>query len=151
MMPVIRIDDEAIKLGFVFKSPNDVLRANLNLEGNPAVIPGRTASSTFDSVEVRLNKSSPKCNLIPVRRKHRSFFPGYQDDFDLDTDAGTVTTHVTSDKKGKAKGAPRAGDYIMAGLGPWYKKHVELAEGSKVYIEAVEPGKRYKLTIAVSN
>ena len=55
--------------------------------------------------------------------------------------------NITSAPQGTQVGNPDAGSYIQGGLKPWFKKHSTLTEGSEMVIEALEKGKRYKLSI----
>lgn len=151
MTPVIRIDDEvmeeikkrAIELDLVFGTPNEVLRAIFALDGKGQIEPGSNA------LEIQLSKiySPRKWALIPVPKDKRSFFPGFKVNFELVTNEGTVTTHVTSDAKGTPIGDPEGGAYIQTGLRSWYDKHPELKDGAKLRMEALEPGKRYRLSV----
>jgi len=86
--------------------------------------------------------------LIPLRRECRSFFPGYKVKFVLETDIGEIETQVTSNKGETRIGDPEKGSYIQGGLKPWYNRHGELREGNKLIIEAIEPKKRYRLSIS---
>lgn len=85
--------------------------------------------------------------LLHLAKKNRRFFPGYRVPFVLATDAGDVTTKVTSAPKGTLEGDADAGGYITAGLRIWFRKHPELKDGDKVRIEAVARPNRYKLQI----
>jgi len=100
-------------------------------------------------VEILLTeKISPrKYGLISIAKKHRSFFPGYEEPFTLITDIGEIRTRVVSAPKGTKKGDPEAGTYITAGLKPWYDKHNDLKEGNKLIIEVIEPKKKYRLDV----
>ena len=154
MAPVIRIDDEvhtalqeeAIKRRIVFKNENAVLREMFNLDCYPML-----KRPAVESVKVRLTAGDLTYKLFKVLKEHRLFFPGYKVPFQLDTDSGTVTTWVTSASKGTAVGDSLAGGYLMAELKPWFNTHLdELGDGAYVLFEAVEPGKKYRLSIADS-
>jgi len=103
-----------------------------------------------DSVEITINKihSPREYGLINLTKKIRGFFPGYKEEFILETDIGEIVTKVTSAPKGVQIGDPFGGTYIQGGLKPWYKKHQELKDGDKLIITIIEPKKRYKLNIA---
>ena len=77
---------------------------------------------------------------------HRAFFPGYNVPFVLETDQEEIMTHVSSAEKGTANGDPAAG-ILVCGLKKWYKAHSEITIGSKFLIEAIEPHKRYRLSV----
>lgn len=100
-------------------------------------------------IEIQLHTiHTPKrYGLIPVRNEVRRFFPGYKVPFLLETDIGEIETQVTSAPQGTQIGNPNAGNYIQGGLKPWYKQHHSLSDGSTLIIEAIEKGKRYRLSI----
>jgi len=103
---------------------------------------------TYDSVVITL--SNPTClnfHLFFVTKECRSFFPGYKVPFVLETDIGPIETCVSSAPKGTEKGNPTAGMYVQRKLANWFRAHQELAVGSQIVVEALEPGKRYRLTI----
>ena len=151
MTPVIRIDDEvldklkkrAVELGLVFGTPNEVLRNILDLD--------KQADKVFDKyVDIKIkNPYSPlRWALIPIPKVERRFFPGYKAPFILETDTGEITTKVTSASKGTPIGAPDHGAYIQGGLRKWFDIHRgQFVNGAILHIEALEPGKRYKISI----
>jgi len=160
MAPVIRIDDEvmdelkkrAIGLGLVFEPPNATLRGILGLDA-PLMdlkemravadeIVGKTLKQFAENknmIEIELNASSRKYVYIPLPKDKRHFFPGYKVGFELITDVGVSTAHVPY--------PPNAGGHIRGRFGPWFAKHSELKAGDRLRIEALKPGKRYKLSI----
>jgi hypothetical protein len=152
-MPVIRIDDEvmdelkkrAIALGLVFEPPNVTLRGILGLDGKDSIDQGPPEKPL--EIELKNLYSPRRWALIPVPKKKRRFFPGYKVPFQLVTDIGDITTRVTSAPKGTPIGDPNGGVYIQGGLRKWYDNHPELKDGTKLRIEVLEPGKRYKLFI----
>jgi hypothetical protein len=149
MTPVIRVDDEvidelkkrAIDLGLVFEPPNATLRRVLDLDAK-----GLVEEVVGNAIELELNASSRKYVLIPIPKDRRHFFPGYKVSFELITDAGVFTAHVTAAPGGPPRGDLDAGAQIRGRFGPWYVKHPELKAGDKVRIQALEPGKRYELS-----
>ncbi len=152
MTPVIRIDEEvmealkrkAMDLGLVFSTPNEVLRAvfGLNKQKNNTVV-----DDSID-IEIRNPYSPQQWALIPIPKAKRRFFPGYKLPFILETDLGEIGTHVTSAPKGTRIGDPDGGAYIQSRLRKWFDMHqAQLANGATLHIEALEPGKRYKLSI----
>ncbi len=151
MTPVIRIDDQvmdelkkrAVALGLVFEPPNATLRMVLGLDSK-----GFVEEVVGNAIELELNASSRKYVLIPLPKDKRHFFPGFQESFELITDTtGVLRAYITSTPGGAPVGDPNAGVQIRGGLGKWYAKHPELTAGDRLRIEALEPGKRYKLSV----
>ena len=146
-MPVIRVDDEVWKelqgrAEPLVDTPNSVLRKILGLTGDRVGNEGKVIEIELSSLH-----SPRKWALIPVPREKRRFFPGYKVYFDLETDTQAVRTRVTSAPKGTPVGDPNGGSYIQGGLRPWYKSHPELKPGDRLRFEALEPGKRYRLSV----
>jgi hypothetical protein len=146
-MPVIRVDDEVWKelqgrAEPLVDTPNSVLRRILGLTEDEVANKKRV-------IEIELaNLHSPrKWALIPVPRETRRFFPGYKAYFDLETDTQLIRTRVTSAPKGTPVGDPNGGSYIQGGLRPWYNSHSGLKRDDKLRFEALEPGKRYRLSV----
>jgi len=160
MAPVIRIDDavmdelkkRAIDLGLVFEPPNATLRRVLGLDAavrdvnEMRAIAGEIVRKTLEQatknknvIELKLNLSSREYLYIPLPKDKRHFFPGYKVSFQLETDVGMFTAHVPY--------PPNAGGHIRGRFGPWFAKHPDLKGGDKLRIEALEPGKRYKLSV----
>jgi len=149
-MPVIRIDDEVWKelqrrAEPLVDSPNSVLRKMLELTGEKV-------SSQEKVVDLELSNlySLRKWALIPIPKQKRRFFPGYKVYFGLETDTGAIRTRVTSAPKGTPVGDPSGGSYIQGGLRSWYNGHSELKPGDRLRFEALEPGKRYRLSVIQS-
>ena len=162
MTPVIRIDNEvmdklkkrAVNLGLVFEPPNTTLRRILGLDIDAKALVDKIVEDTLNQfaknqnvIEFELNASSRKYVYIPLPKDKRYFFPGLKRNFELVTDIGVLTAHVTSAPNGTPIGDPHAGGHIRGRFGPWYTKHPELKDGTKLRMEALEPGKRYKLSI----
>jgi hypothetical protein len=101
-------------------------------------------------VELRNVYTPRRWALIPIPRPLRTFFPGYKEPFELETDVGVITTRVTSAPGGTSVGDRREGTYIQGGLRPWYDRHLELKDGAILRIEVLEPDKRYDLSIVPS-
>ena len=146
-MPVIRVDDEVWKelqrkAEPLVDTPNSVLRRILELTAEEVSNEGKV-------IEIELSHlyTSQKYVLIPVSRKKRRFFPGYNVYFDLETDTGAIRTRVTSAPKGTPSGDRNGGNYIKGGLRPWYNNHPELKSGDRLRFEALEPGKKYRLSV----
>jgi len=148
---MIPIDDDvmeelkrqAVVLGLVFSTPSEVLRKILELKKNEISISGN-----FVDIEVKTAYSAKKWYLIPLPKKNRRFFPGYNLPFYLETDIGEIKTHVTSALRGTPVGDPDAGTCIQSRLYRWFKKHNdEIKDGTVLRIQAIELGKRYKLDI----
>ncbi|MEE8471570.1 MAG: hypothetical protein V3S82_00220 [Dehalococcoidia bacterium] len=152
MSPVIRIDDDvlgelkrrAVSLDMIFEAPNTVLREVLGLEKVGTEEPGPP-----HKVDIVLTDADFQYAIIPLPRDRRSFFPGYKIEFDMLTDdLGVLTSHVTSAPRGTPIGDRDGGKFVQGGLRPWYDKHPELKAGARLVIEALVPGKRYRLSIA---
>lgn len=146
-MPVIRVDEKvwgelqrrAVPL---VDTPNSVLRKIFGFAGDEV-------SHEEKVIEIELGslRSPRKHALILVPRGRRGFFPGYKVYFDLETDTRAIRTRVTSAPEGTPVGDPNGGRYIQGGLRPWYDNHSELRPGDRLRFEALEPGKRYKLSV----
>jgi len=168
MTPVVRVDDEvmdelkkrAVDLGLVFEPPNATLRRVLGLDvavrdvKEVRAVADEIVRNTLkqfaenkNAIEIKLNPSSRKCVYIPLPRDKRHFFPGLKVDFELVTDVGVLTAHVTSAPNGTPRGDPHAGGHIRGRFGSWYAKHPELKAGDRLRIQALEPGKRYNLSV----
>jgi len=163
MAPVIRIDDEVMSklrehakiLDLVFGTPNEVLRVILGVDKikpAPTLEKVNNVNST-EAIEIQLNRlyTARRWALIPIPKNRRTFLPGYKVNFDLETDCGVLTTHITSAPKGTPYGDPRGGAYIQSRLRPWFDNHPGLRDRAKLRIEALEPGKRYKLLVVSSS
>lgn len=160
MTPVIRVDDDvmsklkeqAVALNLVFSTPNEVLRSILGLDTKEdADMPiGIKEDDSLIEIIVGRIYTSRRWALIPVPMDKRSFFPGYKVNFDIETDCGVFTTHITSAPRGTPYGDPRGGAYIQSNLRPWFDNHPGLKDGAKLQIKALEPGKRYKLSVISS-
>lgn len=152
MAPVIRVDDQVMKRlkeeakrrDLVFEPPNTTLRAILELDQDT---PQETLNLQLIEIELRTIYTPRKWALIPIPKDKRTFFPGYKVNFQISTDTGTLTAHVTSASKGTPIGDPKAGGYIQGGLRSWYDKHPELKDGARLKIKALQPGKHYELSI----
>lgn len=145
-MPVIRIDDEVWRklqelAQPLVDTPNSVLRRLLRLE--------EVEEQIDRAIEIELKSlhTARRWALIYVPRDRRRFFPGYKMHFDLITDVGVIRTRLTSAARGTPVGDPDGGAYIQGGLRRWYDKHPELKDRDKVRVEALKPGKRYRLSI----
>ena len=154
MAPVIRIDDQvmnelkkrAVALGFVFEPPNATLRGVLGLDVDMKALARKIVGEALKKhaenknvIELKLAPSSREYLYIPLPKDKRHFFPDYKVSFELITDVGVSTAHVPY--------PPNAGGHIRGRFGPWFAKHPELKAGDRLRIEALEPGKRYELSI----
>ena len=149
-MPVIRVDDEVWKelqrrAEPLVDTPNSVLRKILGFTGDK----GSNKEKVIE-IEPSTLYSPRKWALIPVPRGKRNFFPGYKVYFDIETDTQAIRTRVTSAPKGTPVGNPNGGTCIQGGLRPWFNSHSELKLGDRFRFEALEPGKRYRLSVVKS-
>ncbi len=151
MTPVIRIDDEAmgelkkkaIEFELVFSTPNEVIRTLLGLHKQDDTI-----ADKYVDIEIRNPQASQQYHFIPIPKRIRRFFPGYKLPFSLETDIGEVTTYVSSAPKGTHTGDPDKGAYIQSRLKNWFDSHqTDLKIGDTLRIQALEAGRRYKLSI----
>lgn len=111
-------------------------------------------------IKIELKEKNIQHNIFPVRKEHRmDFFPGYKEDFFLETMFGKVKVHRTSASRGipgfpgignklPEKGTPNVGSYIYGGraLKSVYEKH-KVKAGDKLIIEIIEPNQKYLLSI----
>ena len=88
-----------------------------------------------------------KFNLVQIPLKYRAFFPGYRVPFTLETDVGEIQTYMSSAPQGTATGDPLQGKYFQTNLKKWYLAHPEVKPGVIVVIDALEPMKRYRLSV----
>ena len=146
-MPVIRVDDDVWKelqrrAEPLVDSPNSVLRKILGFTGGKV-------SNDEKVMEIELSSLySPRSwALIPIPKEKRHFFPGYKIYFDLETDTQMIRTRVTSAPRGTPVGDPNGGSYVQGGLRPWFNSHSRLKSGDRLRFEALEPGKRYRLSV----
>jgi hypothetical protein len=104
--------------------------------------------SLMDTISVAIRISSwIKWTWIEFPKEHRSFFPGFKIPFELETDIDTILVRVVGGHGDSRIGDPGEGYYIQKGLKPWFEAHPELKVGSQLKFEALEPHKRYKLSI----
>jgi len=113
---------------------------------------GKTKEEENQSFIISISAKSPmKYNLIPVPKKLRHYFPGYNMPFDFETDIGLIESKVTAAQKDTVIGDPCAGTYIKSSqrnkLTQWFRKHSYLKIGDKFLIEILEPKKRFRLSI----
>lgn len=95
-------------------------------------------------IEIALTQTAMDYNLIPLNKYNRNRFPPYKVPFDLVTNVGIISCHVSGGSKNIQQGDPEGGNYIVTGLKPWFEKNKPKVD-EKVYIEVIEPGKKYKL------
>ena len=102
----------------------------------------------YVDVEIRTLHALQQYHYIPIPKRIRRFFPGYKLPFSLETDIGEVKTHVSSAPKGTHIGDPDKGAYIQSRLKNWFDSHqTDLKIGATLRIQALEAGRRYKLSI----
>ena len=151
MVTDIPIDDEvmnglkkqAVDLGLVFSTPNEVLRVMLGIKKQDDII-----VKGYEDIEITSPSTSVRWHVIPVPKRKRRFFPGYKLPFVLETDMGEVNTCVSSAPQGTHIGDPDKGAYIQRRLKNWFDTHqTQITNGTILRIQALEPGKRYKLSI----
>ena len=147
----LSIDDEvmnelkkkAVDLGLVFSTPNEVLRVILGVNKQDSIVVDK-----YVDIEITSPSTTLRWHVIPVPKRIRRFFPGYKLPFILETDMGEVKTCVSSAPKGTHIGDPDKGAYMQRGLKNWVDTHqTQITNGTILRIQALEPGKRYKLSI----
>jgi hypothetical protein len=108
----------------------------------------KVGSPPGNSLDITINNATFKnSHLIFIPKDRRRFFPGYKVPFTLETDVGTIQTHVSSAREGTRVGDPDAGVYIQSKLADWYRAHSGIKIGDKVRFVTIEPMKRYRLEI----
>lgn len=140
-MPTIYVSEEVFaelqkRAKPLVDNPDSVLRRVFGLD-HPAATP--------TALEIVLPEYALRYSLIPVAKANRQFFPGIRVPFLLETEVGTFTVKVSSGYKDTPDGA-MAGDYITGGLKKLYDAS-RVKPGDTLRIEALEPGKRYKVSI----
>jgi hypothetical protein len=162
MTTIIRIDDEvmnelkkrAVNFGLVFEPPNTTLRRVLGLDEDTKIIidkiiqeaVAKSGNAGNKVMEVVFSDACRKYVYVPLPKDKRLFFPGYKINFQVETDIGVLTAHVTSAPNAPPIGDPHAGGHIRGKFGPWYRKHPELKDRDNIRIEILEPGKRYRFS-----
>jgi hypothetical protein len=88
-----------------------------------------------------------KFYLIPVSRRFRPFFPGYEIKVPVETNTRVLEMKVTGAPRGTEIGDPSAGSYIK-GVIKWIKSHTELRPGDMIRFTVIEPPhQRYRLEV----
>jgi hypothetical protein len=117
-------------------------------ESTPAPSTAQMTKQLGNRLELEVSSISwAKFNLVQIPLKFRAFFPGYRIPFTLETDVGEIQTYMSSAPQGTTEGDPAQGKYFQANLKKWYLAHPEAKPGVTVVIEALEPMKRYRLSI----
>lgn len=106
------------------------------------------------TISLKLTEDPIKRNYIYIPSRYRTLFPPYKKEFSLETDVGTLSVYITSEKNLgydlKVKENSDAGTKIYGKkeiLGRWYEKHSELKEGDTIIIKEINPNKKYQLGI----
>ena len=120
-------------------------KPTLEMEKSETKIEGVKAGDILEMEQKSINER--KYRLFRLAGSTRRFFPGYKVNFILQTDIGNITSSVVSAAQRPQIGDPHAGNYISGGLKPWYDKHPEVAVGTKLRFECIEPYKKYTLTV----
>ncbi|MBK8945457.1 MAG: hypothetical protein IPM32_09340 [Ignavibacteriae bacterium] len=98
-------------------------------------------------IELKKIHTPRKFALIPLSIENRKYFPGYKQDFYLDTETGRLIVHVTSGNDGDILGDREAGNYIVGKLQDWFRFHKKLKDGSILRIDIIEREKLYRLSV----
>lgn len=159
--------DELDEVSQIFAAPTKALEFRTYTPKSSAGFKKAFVFETFEGREAQLTEPSPqkvkqlgnrielvissiswaKFNLVQIPLKLRAFFPGYRVPFTLQTDVGEIQTYMSSAPQGTVTGDLSQGKYFQVGLRKWYSAHPEAKVGGTVVIEAVEPMKRYRLSI----
>lgn len=151
--PLVDTADDVIKriLHYLIREGIDVDDLSLSPQRLlPVNIPSGKLDRDFVDIDLGASGSSAiRYRLIPLNVDVRSFFPGYKVSFQMETDLGTITTHVTSAPQGAPVGDPLAGNYICKGLGYWFETYKdELKAQPVVRVHVIEPFIRYRIELS---
>ena len=101
-----------------------------------------------DRLEVTiLNGSFGRFHRLRIPDGRRTFFPGFKIPFKIESGMGEIETNVSSARSGTQIGDRASGRYIEVNLTDWLKKNPGTNVGDTVVLVAIEPLKRYRLTI----
>lgn len=150
--PLVDTADQAIKriLHYLVREGIDLDDLSLSPQRSlPVSLSQGKCDKKYVDIDLgAFDSSAVRYRLIPLGADVRSAFPGYKVSFYMETDVGTVTSHVTSAPSGAPIGDPLAGRYICRGLGYWFEAHKdELKENPRVRIHILEPFARYRLEV----
>ena len=123
--------------------PEAMELANIDVAVLPMALPIEGAYGEAESIEVRMTQSAVGYRLIPVRKRHSSFFPPDKRLFEIVTEHGTVQARVTS-----IKPDGKGGNYICSrGDGSMGRviESMQLKPGDSVLITALVPKKKYSM------
>lgn len=106
------------------------------------------------TITLKLTKDEIKRYYISIPRRYRNLFPAYRKEFSLETDVGSLSVYITSEKNLgfglKVKEESDAGTKIYGSkkiLSKWYEKHYDLKAGDTIVIKEIEPNKKYRLGV----
>ncbi len=150
--PLVDTADDVIKriLHYLVREGIDIDDLSLSSQ---RLLPVNMPTGRLDRgfVDIDLGGSGSRAiryRLIPLKADVRSIFPGYKVSFQMETDLGIITTHVTSAPQGTPVGDPLAGSYICKGLGYWFETHKdELKAHPMVRVQVIEPFVRYRMEL----
>lgn len=100
-----------------------------------------------ESLELTLTAGDIRHRIIRIPRDARSLFPAYGNNFEVEIDTETIVTHMSGAPRGTPRGDPDAGQRFDQGMSPWFRGHPELRAGSRLRMEVLQPGQRYRLSI----
>ena len=128
-------------------APEAMKVASIDLKVHTMSIPleGGSYEENPEYISVKLTPSALKYQLIPVLKKHRSFFPGYKNEFEILTPVGNIGAWVTS----KTPNARGKGNYICTSkrdgaIGKVFEK-MNLNPGDELLITEIIPKKKYSV------
>lgn len=142
---VVLIDREGQTEALPLMSKRDV--AHKILDRVVALLTSPRPPFKQEAITVVLNGNAWRGGYLHIVREHVSFFPGYGIEFELEAGGTSFKTTVSPFP---SKKAPKYGEIRKSGkyLRQWFAEHPELKTGSQLLIEAVQPPKRYRLSVA---
>lgn len=106
------------------------------------------------TISLKLTRDAVKRNYIYIPSRYRNLFPPYKKEFLFETDVGTLSLYITSEKNLgyglKVREDSEAGTKIYGEkkiLGKWYENHSEARSGDTIIIKEIEPNRKYRLGI----
>ena len=143
MVPVIRIDNqvleelkkEAIHLGQIFGTPNEVLRAILGLDVHENTLVDEVVGKV---IEIKVWPAYIRYKYIGIRKEYQHLFPDFGTKVELTTDKGDMFPMKVYNNSGSME---------LWDLDGWFGKNPHLKVDDIILITTIEPMKKYRLEI----